>query len=184
MLKRWLQNIAIATTIVVAIAVLGSGTALSDAALEYRVKAAFLYNFAKFVNWPDSAFSSVDEPLGVCVLGTDPFGAVLDKSLEGRTAHGRNLLIRRGSDLAALGRCHVLFVGTVAHEPLARIMQRVGGSGALTVGETHGFFDLGGIIRLDVEDGKVRFDVNAGRADEAGLRVSSQLLKLARDVSR
>jgi len=183
-MRRLLLKLVSAGTATIAVLVLSSGSAQADSALEYRVKAAFLYNFAKFVEWPQGSFSSEQAPVQLCLVGRDPFGEVLDLTLEGRTVNGREVVVERNHDLATLGDCHIVFVGRSSGESLARVMQRVGGTGVLTVGESDAFYDLGGIIRFVVDEGKVRFDVNAGEAELASLKVSSQLLKLARMVER
>lgn len=183
-MRLLLQNVVSAVTATIVVVVVIAGAVRADSALEYRVKAAFLYNFAKFVDWPQGAFVSDEAPVRLCLVGGDPFGAVLDRTLKGRTVNGRNVVVHRNQDAQTLGRCHITFVGQDTGEPLARVMQRVGTTGVLTVGESDAFYDLGGIIRFLVEDGKVRFDVNAGEAEGASLKVSSQLLKLARTVER
>jgi len=152
--------------------------------LEYRVKAAFLYNFTKFVGWPKEAFETVDTPLSLCVAGENPFGGVLEDMLHDRTAQGRVLLLRLGDDVGDPQTCQVVFVPRTEDDRVAQILQKTRGRGVLTVGESQAFADAGGMIRLVLEDKKVRFDVNVSRAGEDGLKVSSQLLKLARSVSQ
>jgi len=183
-MRRLLQNALGPCCVAVALLAMSAGVAGADSALEYRVKAAFLYNFAKFVDWPEGAFANDEDPVNLCLVGRDPFGDVLDRTLKGRTVNGREVVVHRDKAAWAAGRCHIVFVGSTPGEPLARVMQLVGETGVLSVGESDAFYDLGGIIRFLVQDGKVRFDVNAREAEAAGLRVSSQLLKLARMVER
>ena len=159
-------------------------SAAAESRLEYEVKAAFLYNFAKFVEWPVGAFPDADAALELCIYGDDPFGPVIDHIVRGRTVQGRPIIVQRKAETTSLAGCHLLFVGPVSGEEVARIVQLTGGTSVLTVGETDRFVDAGGMIRLFVEGGKVRFEVNAGAAERAELRVSSQLLKLARTVRR
>lgn len=179
-----LRKIVGVGTATVAVLVLSAGSVQADSALEYHVKAAFLYNFSKFVDWPEGAFATNEDPINLCLAGGDPFGEVLDGTLKGRTVNGRKVIVHRDREALAHGRCHIVFVATTSGEPLARVMQQVGATGVLTVGESDAFYELGGIIRFLVRDGKVRFDVNASEAEAAGLKVSSQLLKLARMVER
>jgi hypothetical protein len=159
-------------------------SAAAESRLEYEVKAAFLYNFAKFVEWPVGAFPDADSALELCIYGDDPFGPVIDHIVRGRTVQGRPIIVQRGVETTGLSVCHLLFVGPIASEEMARIVQLTGGTAVLTVGESDWFIDSGGMIRLFLEGGKVRFEVNAGAAEQAQLKVSSQLLKLARAVRR
>jgi len=154
------------------------------ARLEYEVKAAFLYNFAKFVEWPEGAFPGTKDPLMLCVVGDEDFAKSVAETVKGRTVHGRSLLVHYVDDPSVLDGCHLLFVGQVENDDLARILHSIDGSSVLTVSEASGFVDDGGIIRLFVAEGKVRFEINAGAAEQARLKVSSQLLKLARAVRR
>ena len=159
-------------------------SAAAESRLEYEVKAAFLYNFAKFVEWPVGAFPDADSALELCIFGDDPFGPVIDQIVQDRTVQGRPIIVQREADTTSLSSCHLLFVGPVGTEELAHIVQLTGGTSVLTVGEADWFVDAGGMIRLFVEGGKVRFEVNADAAERAQLKVSSQLLKLARSVRR
>ncbi len=158
--------------------------AAAETHLEYEVKAAFLYNFAKFVEWPPEAYSGAEEPIVLCVAGNDPFGASLDRTVNGRSAHGRTIVVRREVDAGQIASCHLLFVPEVETSQVARIVQSVSGASVLTVGESPGFLDAGGMIGLVIDEGKVRFEINAGVAERGGLRLSSQILKLARSVRR
>ena len=153
----------------------------AQGAREYELKAAFLYNFAKFVEWPAGTFSDDGAPIIVAVVGDDPFKGSLD-SVGGKSANGRQVVVRRlnvGQDLRS---CQVLFVSSSERKRLAQIMASVAGASVLTVGEMEGFANNGGMIRLTMEDSKVRFDINAGTARRARLKVSSKLLSLAREV--
>jgi hypothetical protein len=158
----------------------------SQASLEYEVKAAFLYNFAKFVEWPDNAFSTADAPFVLCIVGNDPFDGALERVISDRTAHGRKILVRRMQEPAG-GGCHLVFFAESENDRVARLVhtvQTAQSAPVLTVGETEAFEDSEGMIRLVVEEGGVRFDIDAASAERAGLKFSSQLLKLARRVLR
>jgi len=153
----------------------------AQASGEYSVKAAFLYNFPKFVEWPADA-SGEDSSFLLGVLGDDPFGESLDQIVGGKTVNGRRIVVRRlkwGEDLR---QCQMLFISSSEQRRLPQIFARLKGASVLTVGETDQFVNQGGIIRLVIADGKVRFDINAGAAKQARLRLSSKLLSLARAV--
>ena len=149
---------------------------------EYRVKAAFLYNFAKFIEWPAEAFSGGGAPIHLCLVGEDPFGPLLEQTIQGKTAQGREMRIKRLKEGEDIRACHILFVSFAEDKRLAQIMERLDGASVLTVGETRNFTRLGGVITLVLEDNKVRFEVNLQSAERARLKVSSKLLTLARVV--
>lgn len=152
---------------------------------EYEVKAEFLSLFAQFVKWPPEAFHDTNAPLVIGVLGNDPFGEALDKAVKKEDAvGGRKLVVQRSRDVRELKACHVLFVSTSEKGRLDQILSVVTGSGGgvLTVGETDGFARRGGIINLFLQDNKVRFEINTDAANRSGLKISSQLLSLAKIV--
>ena len=144
-----------------------------DTSLEYRVKAAYLYNFVKFVEWPASAAAG---PLTICVTGRNPFGPALADTVRGESVDGRPLAVRAVTEPDA--QCQVLFVprDTAA----AAALQAARGMPVLTVGEAPGFLSQGGVINFVIEGGKVRFDINQDAAMRAELKISSRLLRLAR----
>jgi len=183
-MRHFVRQTALASLI--ALAVMGACAVRSaaDASLEYRVKAAFLYNFAKFVTWPAQVFPAPDAPLVFCLAGDDPFEELLDVTTKDRKVEGRPILVRRLPADAQLAGCHLVFSSETDGARVAHVLQRAAGAGALTVGEAQDFLPQGGMIRLLVEEGKVRFDISTRSAEQAGLRVSSQLLKLARSVER
>ena len=149
--------------------------------IEYQVKAAFLFNFAKFVDWPAEAFSDSSAPLVIGVIGVDPFGAALDQAIKGKNVGGRSLVIRRlkwGQDLRA---CQILYISSSERKRLPQIIQSLKGASVLTVGEMDQFNQQGGIINFTREAGKVRFQINSRGADQARLRISSKLLVLAKN---
>jgi hypothetical protein len=149
--------------------------------LEYQVKAAFLFNFAKFVEWPPDAFPDPATPVAICVLGEDPFGQGLDAVVEGETLNGRRLVVRRLRDLLQTRDCHVLFVSRSEKE-LPALMAGLRSGGVLTVGEGDDFLEQGGMIRFVLEQNRVRFDINLDAAERGRLKLSSKLLRLARSV--
>jgi len=154
------------------------GVAQTNSPGEYEVKAAFVYNFIRFVEWPAESFAGPESPYVVCVVGEDPFGPVLERVLADRVVMNRRVESRRVSSTAAVGSsCHVAFVGEGNADAVLR-----GPHGVLTVGEGRQFTLSGGMIELHLEEQKVRFSVNVAPANAAGLRISSQLLKLAEVV--
>lgn len=145
---------------------------------EYQVKAAFIFNFAKFVDWPGDAFSD-GGALVVGVVGDDPFGGALDR-LNGSTANGRRLRIKRlrlGDNLRA---CHILFVSKSEGRNLGKILDSLKGTSVLTIGEMSQFTQSGGMIRFVIQNSKVRFEINAAAASQSRLRISSKLLALSK----
>jgi hypothetical protein len=163
--------------VTVAALLLAGGVAApaQEVPLEYRVKAAYLANFARFVEWPAAAAAG---PLVICVAGTNPFGMVLEETIAGETVNGRALAVR-AIDVPDPS-CHVLFVPrTVGAGPYIR-SALTGSIPTLTVGETPAFIDAGGLVNFVREGNNVRFEIDAGAASRAGLRISSRLLRLAR----
>jgi hypothetical protein len=156
--------------------------AQGKASSEYEVKAAFLLNFAQFIEWPQGTFASNDSPIVVGVLGTDPFGEVLEATFADALAQGRRLVVRRGRNVDDLRDCNMLFVSQSESDRQSEILASVRDSSMVTVSETKDFARRGGIINFYFEGNKVRFEINPGAAERKGLKLSSQLLKRARIV--
>jgi len=144
-------------------------------ALEYQVKAAFLFNFLKFVDWPPAA---ADSPWVIGILGHDPFAGVLEDTVRGKMVSGRRVEVRRYTRSADVKDCNILFIGRADYERLGMPVQ----PGLLTVGESPGFLKSGGIINFYLDDNRVHFEIRPEVAHAAGLRLSSQLLKLGRTL--
>jgi len=151
---------------------------------EYQVKAAFLYNFAKFVEWPAQAFRDRSTPFTICVLGQNPFGPALEAAIDGKVVEDRKLVVRQFADVRQVSGCHILFVSSSERKLLRSILGEIKESGVLTVGETDGFTVEGGVVNLLVEGGRVRFEINLDAAGQQKLRISSKLLSLARIVKK
>ena len=149
---------------------------------EYQIKAAFLYKFARFVEWPASSFTSQASPLVIGILGEDPFGPMLDQATKGKSVQGRPLQVIRFSSLDEPPLCHLLFIGELKGHPLSQVFALLKDRSVLTVGDTEDFARSGGMIRLLMSDQRVYFDINGEAAQRAGLKISSQLLKLARST--
>lgn len=155
-----------------------SASAQPRQAKEYEVKAAYLYNFARFVDWPEAAFPTENAPLVVAVLGESPFGPALD-SLVGKTAKGRPLQVRRARRLDELPGVHLLFIADSERQRLSVILAALAGRPVLTVADVPHFARQGGMIQLIAAEGAVRFEINRSAALREGLEISSRLLQLA-----
>lgn len=147
---------------------------------EYEVKAAFLYNFAKFVKWPDGASQGPTFVIGV--LGEDPFGGVLDKTFHGKTILDKAVEVRRLASPEAAREAQIVFVSSSEKEHLAAILKTLSGATVLTVGEMDRFTDRGGMIAFQLRDEAVRFEINLDEVERANLKMSSQLIRLAQRV--
>jgi hypothetical protein len=145
---------------------------------EYQVKAAFLYNFVKFVEWPATP-AAREGPIEICVLGKDPFRGALERVVEAKTVKDRTLVIRHIGDIAAARSCQVLFVSASEAGSVSEIIRAVRGWNVLTVSEIDRFSERGGIINFLMEGQRVRFRINTKMAASAGLTISSKLLELA-----
>jgi hypothetical protein len=156
-----------------------STAVLAQASDEYQVKAAFLYNFVRFVEWPADAFSDSSAPVVIGVVGDDPFGSKIDQMINGKTANGRPLVLKRFTNIKALTFCHILFICSSEKNNLRQALAAAG-AGVLTVGETERFTQMGGIINFTIVDSKVRFAINQVAAERAGLKISAKLLNLSR----
>ena len=149
--------------------------------LENDVKAAFLYNFTKFVEWPQSGGRG-NEPFRICVLADPVFVRTVDRIIEGESIQGRRLVRTEPQTVDDARACNILYVGRSEAERGARMMSAVRQLPVLTVGDTPKFVDQGGAIGFVLENDRVRFDVSAPAVDRAGLKVSSKLLRVARNV--
>lgn len=148
---------------------------------ESDVKAAFILNFIKFVEWPASAFSSPDDPILLSVVGNDPVVDSIDL-LGGKTVSGRKVVVRKARDLASLERCHVLFVGASEKAGLAPALGAVKRWPVLTVGDFDGFAGRGGTIGFIRQENRVGFEINEESARKAGLKINAKLLYLGKSV--
>jgi len=149
---------------------------------EYQLKAVFLFNFVQFVEWPASAHATKDSPIVIGIVGEDPFGAALEDTVKGEKVNGRSLEVRRfkeGDDVTAF---HLLFISSSAKAQAVDLLPKLQGRPVLTVSETPGFAEHGGVINFVVVSKKVRFEVNPQTAARHGLKVSSKLLQVARVV--
>jgi hypothetical protein len=149
---------------------------------EHEVKAAFLYQFGKYVEWQSDQETS--NPFVICVLGEDPFGLALDAIVKGKILSGRPVAIKRIIGPSELHGCRILFVSRSEDDRLPAILKTLNRRMVLTVGEGAQFTRRGGMVAFTSEDKKVRFAINLAAVEAAKLTVSSQLLRIAASVER
>lgn len=155
----------------------------TSTAPEYAIKAVFLYNLVKYADWPPaSPLSDPGTPIVIAVIGDDPFGAALDEAVRDRTVRGRPIVIVRTSDLKALKSVHVAFISASESGRAAELVGILAARSVLTVGDTESTARAGAAVNFIMVQGKVRFDVNQAAAKRRNIELSSQLLKLARNV--
>lgn len=148
--------------------------------LEYPVKAAFLYKFGSYVDWPPSAFAGPRAPVVVCVVGHDPFGALLDRTVRDETINDRPVVVRRLRTAAPGAPCHIAYLGGSREQPAEAAAAALAGSPVLTVSDGA----AGSVVRFRIVNNRVRFEIDLGVAGAGGLTISSKLLNLAVAVIR
>ena len=151
---------------------------------EYLIKAGFIYNFAKLVEWPSYAFANPAQPIVIGVLGNETFAETLERAVDGKKVEAHPFLIKRLKLTKEIKECvcHMLFIASAESSHHDEVIQLLKNSSVLTIAETPGFAKQGGIINFVLEDSKVRFEVNVEAAKQAGLNISSRLLSLAKIV--
>lgn len=154
----------------------------ADTPTEYGVKAAFLANFGSYVEWPQTVRVDAEHAFMVCVLGQDPFGESLDKTFQNRSIQGRRVTLKRIQTVADAAGCRLIFIRLSDPAKLQSVLEALRGMPVLTVADTADFAREGVMINMRMEGNRVRFDVNLDAAESAGLKLSSQLLKLATQV--
>lgn len=160
---------------------LGSDAAVSR---EDQLKAAFLYNFTKFIEWPAQSFSAANAPIVIGVLGHTPLEAELARLTRSRNINGRAILVKRVDTADEARATHLLFVSAEENAGFAAVQAALDNSPVVVVGESQGFAATGGTINFVLEEDKVRFEINISSAERAGLKISAQLQKLATHVRR
>jgi hypothetical protein len=166
------------------LATLAACGAESTGVKEYRLKAAFLYNFTKFVEWPAPRFAETNSPIVIGVWGKDPFGPDLQQVIKDRSVNGRALVFKPVETAEEAKAVHLLFIPATEDSRVSGHLRALQGSSVLTVGETEAFGEAGGIIQFLREGDKVRFNINIGSAEQAQMKISAQLQKLAKTVRR
>lgn len=166
---------------------LGSLLPLSLEAIEARetaIKAAYLYNFTQFVEWPETAFHDPDQPFIIGVYGPNPFGRLLDEIVQGQQVSGRRIETRYLSDTREIPGCHILFISRTANLTMAELDAATAARPVLTVSDARRFARHGGMVGFVTDRNRVRFEVNLGSARQAGLNLSSRMLRLAIIINR
>lgn len=154
----------------------------SDVSIEYRVKAAFVYQIAGYVEWPDTAFPRRDTPVTIAVLGAEALAEELTRIVPGRRINNRPIAVRRLQDGASLDGVHILFVGHERRSQIANLAQKAREHGVLLVTESEGVLAEGSMVNFIVVEGRVRFEVGLDAARRSGLKLSSRLLAVAQQV--
>jgi hypothetical protein len=150
---------------------------------EYKVKAAFIFHFAQLVDWPGDVLNAADPTLSLCVFDDEPRLHELQSTLEGKLVGTRVLHVHLLSQSLGLQGCNILFLSRDEGRRQAAVLKSLRGQPVLTVGETDSFLADGGMIRLHLEDDRIRFDIDASSADSSHLKISSRLLLLATTVT-
>jgi hypothetical protein len=178
--ERLAENIVRTRLVLGALAVAVLRPAAPEPAVEeYRVKGAYLINFAKFVEWPESTFKGPGDPIALCILGASPFSPALDVAAHSVVVAKHPVVIRQIPGPLQARHCQIVFVSAAERRHARALLRAVQGGNVLTVGETEGFVADGGVIELNVEDGKVTMEINTAGAKKAGLLISAKLLSLA-----
>ena len=151
---------------------------------EYQLKAAVIFNIAKFVEWPADTFQGPKDPIVLCILGASPFGGALDQAAQGRTIDDRRFAIRPISDMKQVGGCQVLFVSSSERKRFRSILGEIASNGILTVGDVESFATEGGVVDLKLEGERIRIRINVQAAERERIRISSKLLSLAQVLNK
>ena len=155
----------------------------AQAVEESQVKAAYLYNFTKFVEWPSGVFRNPDDPAVICVIGDERTSDVLESAVVGKKANGRPVKARRPHFPAEFDSCQILFIGFPDKERIAQLLHALHRSSVLTVGQSDEFIPLGGMINLAIKNTTIELEIDPGASNAAGLKISSRLLVVARLVN-
>jgi len=148
---------------------------------EYKVKAAFIYNFAKFIEWPEKSFAKDYNAFELCIIGKDPFGDAI-KTIEGKTVKEKELMVKRIKMIEDIGSCSMLFISESEENGLSHILENIKHKHILSVADMEGFAHRGGIINFIMTGKNVRFEINVNAAQLAELQISSKLLRLSKII--
>lgn len=174
-MRKLLRLLTICASVIAPLA----GPATARASREYQVKAVFLYNFARFVDWPDSAFPGTDGPLTIGLLGEDPFDGFLDSAVKGESKGARPIAVKRVDNAEEAKGCQILFIGRAQGAAVEALLARLKDKPILTVGETEPFFRAGGMIRFYMDKTRIRLRIHLDEVQAAKLTISAKLLRLA-----
>ena len=157
----------------------GKGHAQQVQPTPYQLKAAFLYRFAQFIDWPAASFAEENSPFVIGVVGDNPFGMDLQQTLQGKTLNNHVFLVKEVPSQTAATNCHMLFISSSEKKRMTQIVTGLGQASTLTVGEMDHFIEAGGMINFFQEGTKIRFEISEASVKQAGLKISSKLLSLA-----
>ena len=165
--------------LVVCVFALGGTATTARAQSEDQIKAAFLFNFARYVEWPDEAFASGSAPVRICMAGAGDFASIVSQAVGGKSVGERAVDVVSDTGLGDAGGCHILYVGEGLDAGADAVASSVSGGHVFTVADREGFAASGGIANFIRADNKIRFEINPSAAKQAGLKISSRLLRLA-----
>lgn len=168
---------SLATVLLLAVSAPGATAQSED-----QVMAAFLLNFARYVEWPEDAFDRADAPVRICMVDADGLGGVVAETVAGKTVGDRPLEVADSSDLAATAGCHIVFIGREHAASIGAAVAALDRSHAFSIADHEGFATAGGVANFYREDSRIRFAINPSAARKAGLTISSRLLRLAKVV--
>jgi hypothetical protein len=151
---------------------------------EYQLKAAFLYNFTKFVEWSSPSLATPGSPITIGVFGTNPFGEELENIVRNRKVNGHGIIVKRVQTVAGVRGVHLLFVPASEDARLLEVRESLQDSNTVTVGESDAFARSGGMITFVIDGDRVRFDINIAAANASSVKLSAQLQKLARSIRK
>lgn len=146
---------------------------------EYKIKAVFLFNFTQFVEWPDDAFNSNNDPFIIGILGTDPFGSYIDQAVAGEKVGTHPITVVRYRSVNEINNCRLLFINIADDDDLRSVLSSLNNRGVLTVSDMKGFAASGGVIGFITQNNKLRLQINISAAKAEGLNVSSKLLSVS-----
>lgn len=176
---KTLRHCAIGTAVVCFCLIFGLKAFGQEPAPEYQIKAAFLFNFAKFVDWPPDAFSNAKSPIVIGILGKNVFGHYLADTIRDKAVNNRRFEFKEFTSVNEATNCQILFISPSMKDNLPAIVKGLHNSSILTVSETDEFIKDGGMINFTIEDTKIHFQISDEAARKAGLKISSKLLSLA-----
>ena len=155
-------------------------SANAQRAAEYQVKAVFLFNFTRFVDWPATSFENANSPFVIGILGNDPFGNYIDEAVNGESTGQHPIIIKRYKTIKDIDNCHILFISSSEIEQIKPMLVELKERKILTVSDATNFASLGGIIGFFMENNKIRMQINTDAAKAASLSISSKLLSVAK----
>lgn len=181
--RRSVASVGIVVLALIAFVLAAPVAPSASAQSKDEVMAAFLLNFARYVEWPEDAFDQNDMPVQFCMLSSKEFEGIVAETVSGKTVADRPVLVRWTSDLSKTNGCHVLFIGREFGGSHSKAVDAVDGLSVFTVADQEGFAEAGGVANFLHADNRIRFEINPTAAKKAGLKISSRLLRLAKVVN-